>query len=101
MMPDDKKTGLANSRSKKTITRATKNPKRPSTRLHKPKTVKKGLLMTPPVNTREIMMEKRISDDNIIHVTLFILDGLFFQPVILLHIFLFHPCKKDSWFQKE
>jgi hypothetical protein len=41
MMPDDKKTGLAIFRSKKTITSATKNPKRPSTRLHKPKIVRK------------------------------------------------------------
>ena len=42
MMPDDKKTGLAVLRSKKTITSATKNPKRPINRLHKPKIVKKG-----------------------------------------------------------
>jgi hypothetical protein len=41
MIPDDKKTGLAIFRSKKKITSATKNPKSPSTRLHKPKIVRK------------------------------------------------------------
>ena len=41
MIPDDKKTGFAALRSKKTMTRPTKNPKRPTNRLHKPNTVKK------------------------------------------------------------
>lgn len=52
--------------------------------------------MMPPLDASEIMMEKTISDDNNIHVTLLIPGAVFFQPVILLHIFLFHPCKKDS-----
>jgi len=101
MIPDDKKTGLAALRSKKTMTRPTKNPKKPTSRLHKPNTVKKEWLMIPPLNTKETMVAKMISDDNIIHVVLLMRDSLFFQPVVLLNNFLFHPCKKDSWFQKE
>lgn len=73
-------------------------PMTPRITFTRPNIVKKPSLIPEDANN-EMISESRISATRY-GIAFFMKVNFLFQTVTVLHDFLFHPCKTNSWFQK-